>query len=173
MLPHHIRRTAGRCRHRTEWSPAAGRRARERVCDGVVGKEFALFSITDGGCSCNLYSSGSTENRSAKRQRSLRQKYERLGWSTEKIERALSSSSDALEQRGGASAGGLRHDVAALFADLARRTERVKLIVNHFHGSFVDEPVSASSRVDLSVHELTERPEQIEANVVYTIRRSA
>jgi hypothetical protein len=138
----------------------------------LFGKAFALFSITDGGCSCRLFSAPSVESRAEPRQRSLRQKYERLGWSPEKIERALTSSEDTLQAKTQASPGGLRLDVATYIADLAQRSEEVRLVVHEFRGSFVDEVVPVSRRVTLTAAELSGHAARIEEDVVYIIRSS-
>jgi hypothetical protein len=50
-----------------------------------------VYSLTRGGCSCELVSIGAEQNDNSGRELALRKKYERKGWSEAKISRALES----------------------------------------------------------------------------------
>jgi hypothetical protein len=138
----------------------------------LAGPGFALFSISEEGCSCRLFSPPADGDATfaERRARTLRQKYARSGWSKEKIDRALASSAEALEHNQHRSEEGLRSDVAAYLAELAERAGPVKVIVHSFRGSFAEEPVAAARRVELSATGLRQRPQSVVEDVLYTIR---
>lgn len=155
---------------RTQRSPRVDRHSNPSVAE-AFGSDFALYSITDGGCSCRLYASPGARSRRSRRSESLKKKYERLGWSEEKIARALASSNDALEQNHHDDGPGLGADVAGYVASLAESFGEVQLIVHEYRGSFAEEVVVPVRTVAMSAHELRAAGRfAIEVDTVHNIR---
>lgn len=124
----------------------------------AFGEPFAQFSITEGQCSCDLYG----RPQPAPDLEGKRRKYERMGWSSAKIERALAESRD--------DDSGLREDVAALVAEIAEAAGEVRLVVHTYHGSFVEENVAVRERATMSAKDLRARGRHaIEEDTLYTI----
>lgn len=130
----------------------------------AFGEEFALFSITDGQCSCHLYDSPAAAEREPDHAR--RRKYERRGWSQARIERALA----AAEQAAALPDRGVKENAAALIADLAERFGEVRLLVHEYRGSFAEERVRAHGEERISAAELRGAGRhRIELDTIYVI----
>lgn len=129
----------------------------------AFGERFAQYSITEGQCSCDLYSRFMPEPDAGDSKR--RRKYERMGWSSAKIERALAESARPRQHD-----DGLRADVAALIAGIAEAAGEVRLIVHTYRGSFAEERVRVGDHVTLSAKELrADGRHTIAEDTLYTI----
>lgn len=106
---------------------------------------LSVFSLTMKSCSCDLYSAGGSDE--SKREKRLRKKYERRGWSAEKISRALGDSARADRQR-----SGLSNDVRSFLLQLLDRAAEVQLIV-HWHSAGFNDEAFATSDSQLEVRE--------------------
>jgi hypothetical protein len=136
----------------------------------AFGPSFVLFSVSDGGCACNLYSSPDAGHDAQDRKDTKRRKYERMGWSAAKITRALAASDDAHAQSGRRIAG-LRDDVVAIVANLAATAGEVRLLVHHYHGMFAEERVVPRGTRHIGASELRRGdPAAISEDIVYVIR---
>jgi hypothetical protein len=118
----------------------------------AFGAGFAQFSVSLGGCSCGLYASPEAEARESNRPYARRQKYERMGWSKAKIDRAVAAMEEAAQSHTVMS--GLRDAAAKLVADLAEWTGEVRLIVHEYRGSFAEERVQPRGTRRLTAAEL-------------------
>lgn len=132
----------------------------------AFGAGFAQFSVTDGGCSCSLYSEPrDVGDRTAEK----RKKYERMGWSRAKIERALADSAGSGEQARGH--GGLREDIALLVAGFAERYGEVRLLIHAYRGSFIEERVTTLGTQTIEVaHLRAGGSAELLADTLYVIR---
>ncbi|HEY0158705.1 MAG TPA: hypothetical protein VGF28_15585 [Thermoanaerobaculia bacterium] len=139
----------------------------------AFGSSFATFCVTDGGCSCHLYSAPDREGSERDRTRTgmLRRKYERLGWSKAEIARALAASVEGRAQSNHDSPPGIRPDVAELLADLVDVAGEIRLIVHQYHGSFAEEPIPTPAACSMSAREFREAGHAaILQDTVYVIR---
>lgn len=147
-------------------------RCRNASVEQAFGTAFALFSVADGGCSCRLYSSPATKSRPARRSDALRKKYVRMGWSEEKIARALSSSNDAMSTSQHDDSPGLGRAAAEYVADLAGRCSEIRFIVHDYRGLFAEEVVVPARTVRMSPDELRAGGHfRIETDTVYEIQQ--
>lgn len=134
----------------------------------AFGPSIATFSVTDGQCACNLYTSPDAPSRDRDSATS-RRKYERLGWSEAKIARALGASEESSRLR--QHPRGLRQDVVELVSGLAATAGEVRLIVHHYHGSFAEERVEPRGTREMSAAELREGgASAVVQDMVYVIR---
>lgn len=113
---------------------------------------FAQFVITDGGCSCPLYGSPQRADAQQKQLATRRKRYERMGWSAEKIARALGDSANTRSGGHGEHAG-LRQDVAEYIATVAERTGAARMLVR-WEGGAADENVAVTNTVRLTAGDL-------------------
>jgi hypothetical protein len=143
--------------------------ARNESVSAAFGPAFALFSVSEGGCACNLYSPPKAGSDDQDRMETRRKKYERLGWSAAKIDRALADSVEARAHAEETKRAGLREDVAIYVADLADRAGEVRLVVHFYHGSFSDEQVPSRTTRTIAAHELR-RGLPLAEDTVYIIR---
>lgn len=133
----------------------------------AFGPAFALFSIADGGCSCSLYTAPDPA-RAERDALAKRRKYERLGWSPAKIERALVASGQSRSETPRRS--GIRHDIATLIGQIARMASEVRLLVHAHHGAFREEIIVPQSTRLLNVEELEASAHAtVAVDVVYSI----
>lgn len=98
-----------------------------------MGQGFRTYLLTSGGCSCDLFTESSRSSEEDKRQR-LRHKYERMGWSAARIERALEQRA---KSRGAASSPGLRIDVQRFLGQLAEVAGQVAVVAHWYGGEDV------------------------------------
>lgn len=135
--------------------------------EAAIGSEFALFSISDGGCSCAMYVAPrhrGTEDRRADR---MRKKYGRLGWSEAKVQRALTAATEARARN--TRPPGLRVDVSEYIADLADVVLEVRLIVHDYRGPFSEEHVSSGAPKSVQASDVREGL-IFNVDTVYTVR---
>ena len=138
--------------------------------NAAFGPAFVSFSVASGGCACELYSSPEARQRKD-RSDSRRRRYERMGWSDAKIQRALGDSAEARSHsRHGPP--GIREDVAAFLGDLAERSGELRLIVHHYHGLFSEETVPSAGSHTVTVDELRRGFPFLE-DTLYVLRRNA
>lgn len=112
----------------------------------------SIFPITDlrldvtiGGCSCDLV--GGRHGARAGDESKQRQRYEKLGWSRAKIDRALQASTTAHERdRAGTSARRFRQGVLALLD----RIPSIRLFVHTYSGDFDTEVVVSKGAAHVS-----------------------
>jgi hypothetical protein len=100
-----------------------------------VGERYDTLFITSGGCSCDLFR-GARDGQPGRDPEAMRRKYQKLGWSAAKIERALASNASH-----GSSTRrflGLRADVRDWMACVAERVGEV-VVIAHWFGGSVDE----------------------------------
>ena len=100
-----------------------------------MGHGLRAYLLMSGGCSCDLFAEPSRVSEEEERQR-LRHKYERMGWSAARIERALEQRA---ESREAASSPGLRTDVQRFLGQLAEGVGQVAVVVHWYGGEDVQE----------------------------------
>ena len=135
--------------------------------EAAIGSEFAVFSVSDGGCSCAMYVAPrhrGTEDRDAEKKR---RKYGRLGWSEAKVQRALTAATEAHSRN--TRPPGFRIDVSEYIADLADVVLELKLIVHDYRGLFSEEQVSSSAPKSVKVSDIREGL-ILNEDTVYTVR---
>jgi hypothetical protein len=97
-----------------------------------------------------------------------RRKYERLGWSRAKIERALAASEEAHSETTRPS--GIRQDVAKAIADIARSVGEIRLLVHQYPGLFAEEKIVVQSTHRLHASEFEKSAHaSVAEDIVYTI----
>ena len=100
-----------------------------------MGHGFRTYLLMSGGCSCALFNertNDSHEDRQAKgrsEQERLRRKYEKLGWSSAKIDRALGQHAGS---PGAQSVAGLRGDVQRFLGELATIAGELAVLVHWY-----------------------------------------
>ena len=97
---------------------------------------FCTYLLMSGGCSCDLFRVPPTETEESghapkdSKQERLRHKYEKMGWSTAKIDRALSQ-----HRKDGAEPFiGLRGDVQRLLGEVAKNVNQLAVVVHWYDG---------------------------------------
>jgi hypothetical protein len=104
----------------------------------IFPKSDLLFDVTVGGCSCDLVGRFHGDRADVRLDR--RRRYEKLGWSPAKIDRALRASSTAHERdRSGVHARTFRDGVLLLL----ERAPTIRLFVHMYKGDFDTEPVAS------------------------------
>lgn len=103
----------------------------------------AMFILTSGGCSCDLYVSKSGDGTAAARElNAARRRYSKLGWSAAKVERALAARHTSADR--GRRVVGLRQDARELVARIAEAAGEVGLLVHAYSGDVEVETVLAA-----------------------------
>ncbi len=120
-----------------------------------ISGDWAVWVITSRGCSCDLFcqDSGLPESDYAEE---ARKKYTGLGWSQQKIERAVN---DSLKQRaiGMRFFQGLRFDVCRGIKFIVNFTGSLALLVHNYSGSLEDQEVRPKLVQPCLVKEFDER----------------
>lgn len=112
-----------------------------------AGSPSFLAIVSDTDCSCALFCpSAEPERARASRIEKLCRKYERLGWSRAKIERALVSARAAALLGQGAGWTGFRPDLRGLLANLAKDLGEIAVLVHEYAGGLEDEAVPVKGR---------------------------
>jgi hypothetical protein len=112
--------------------------------------DWALVALTDGYCSCRLYSAPDDEADRRRRQAKLERKYAKRGWSAERIQRAMEQQS---AHRRDDSPAGLRPDLSTALAKAAA-LQPLQFLVQWFRGS-IDEELDGKELQLITVGELT------------------
>jgi hypothetical protein len=100
-----------------------------------MGAGYSAYLLTTGGCSCALFgepaddAGGGREARARSKQQRRRRKYEKMGWSTAKIDRALCE--QATHHKAEALVG-LRADVQRFLGELAMQIGEVAVVVHWY-----------------------------------------
>ena len=137
----------------------------------AFGRGFVLFSVTDGGCACKLFSPPSAPDPWRDSPERKKRQYGRLGWSQAKIDRALATfEQDRSTSNRGA---GLRQEVAAFIGELAVAFGEVKLLVHEYRGLFGTEKVIPRGSRSLRAEEF-EGPAYcaVSEDVIYIVHAS-
>lgn len=116
-----------------------------------IGQDFRTYLLMSGGCSCDLFREPPTKTeaerdahtRSAKER--LRHKYEKMGWSKTKIDRALAQRP---KDRGTQAFVGLRGDVQRFLGELATNVSQLAILVHWYDGD-VEEPRIACTQGEI------------------------
>jgi hypothetical protein len=119
-------------------------------------KEDALFVVTRGGCSCDLYSRPGLEpdaSPGARDEDIARARYRRLGWSEAKVSRALEAKrlKAASRPHGGAAGEDSRVKFCGAVTALVEQAGLVRLFAHMFSGRIDTEDVGPGGRLRLSV----------------------
>ena len=93
------------------------------------------YSITNGGCSCDLVLAPSREYDPEEELRKLQARYEKKGWSTTKVNRAVADHQKAARAR-----PPIRSDLLAFLSQLVGSQGKFELILHWHSGSFLSEP---------------------------------
>ena len=114
------------------------------------GPGFIVSAAMSGGCSCGMFpeTTGENENRHVTR---LRRKYERMGWSSTKIERALADAERAAKSRRGQP---LSTEVFGYLRRLVERCGELRLICHAHDGLFASETFKVHGPIHLAAEEL-------------------
>lgn len=102
-----------------------------------MGRGFRTYLLMSGGCSCSLFNEPRPEAKEAgqtrehSRRERLRRKYEKMGWSAAKIDRALTQLPRGRE---GESFTGLRGDVQHFVGELALNVGEVAVVAHWYDG---------------------------------------
>jgi hypothetical protein len=105
------------------------------------------LEITVGGCSCGLFTNRATDAEVIDREQAERRRYEKRGWSSAKIERAIQASRAAHERdQRGENAHRFRDAIVALL----ERTRSVRIFAHMYSGSFETESVLSKGRTGLT-----------------------
>jgi hypothetical protein len=108
-----------------------------------------LFTITHGGCSCDIYAAPLARN-TDEDEAADRERYRRKGWSEAKISRAL----EAKRSRAGrAQAHECRERFQAAISDLVRKIGHVRLLAHMYSGRIDDEEVVSHARMTIPLSE--------------------
>lgn len=138
-----------------------------------MGHGFCTCLLMSGGCSCDLFREPPTETEEDghplkdSEQERLRHKYEKMGWSAAKIERAL-----AQRSRGGGAVPliGLRGDVQRLLGDLARTAGQVAVLVHWYDGDVEEARFACQQGEVVSPEIAMEEHLRIEADEIARIK---
>ncbi|HEV7764362.1 MAG TPA: hypothetical protein VGQ76_05135 [Thermoanaerobaculia bacterium] len=138
--------------------------------------DWETFTLTDGTCSCEMYSDSGAENPRPSiedriatfRAKHAKPKFRKQGWSDAKIERAVEQMRQDVTPSWHAEFDGLRIDVRRALAELARMTKSVALLVHPFSGS-VDTETIRAQRQNISVAKLIDDESPIATDVLYLI----
>lgn len=116
-----------------------------------LGGDYATYLLISGDCSCDLYSERLFVP-PAKSADSRRRKYQKMGWSPAKIERAMASvAADAPPAQGFA---GLRPDVRELLAQIAEAVGSLFVMVHWYDGDLEKEAFSIRDGPTITAAEL-------------------
>ena len=101
-----------------------------------MGQGFRTYLLMSGGCSCELFRKSPTETdgdqqtwRHSKQER-FRQRFEKMGWSPAKIDRALAQRSKGRRE----TFTGLRSDVQCFLGKLAMNVGQLAVVIHWYHG---------------------------------------
>lgn len=100
-----------------------------------MGQGFSTYLLMSGGCSCDLFreppteSKGVQQSRRHSKQERLRQKYEKMGWSPAKIDRALAQRPRGRELE---PFTGLRQDVQRFIGEIAQNVGQLAVVVHWY-----------------------------------------
>ena len=103
----------------------------------AMGHGFCTYLLMSGGCSCDLFRAPPTENEEGghapqdSKQERLRHKYERMGWSAVKIDRALAQHRKDSRVEPFI---GLRGDVQQFLGELAQNVRQLAVVVHWYDG---------------------------------------
>ncbi len=138
-----------------------------------MGDGFSTYLLMSGGCSCGLFfePSGETEEdcqaREDSRQERLRHKYEKKGWTTAKIERALTQRprEQAIELP-----VGLRGDVQRFLGELAMSVGQLAVVVHWYDDDLEEAKVVCKEGKVISAQAAMEERLRLEANEIGWIK---
>lgn len=129
-----------------------------------------LFVLSDGHCACDLYSAPTKdprENTEEKlRAKYSKPKYKKLGWTKEKIGRAIA---DSLAKPV-STFSELREDLRWQLSDLVRDVGPVQLLVHFYAGDVEQESVEIRSKSTITCKQLMERDELITEDSLIQIK---
>jgi hypothetical protein len=120
--------------------------------------------VTGGGCSCGWYTEPAS-HRHEQRAARARARYQRLGWSQAKIDRALASV--VCQARPG---DGLHPVIVDLLRSIAASCGRVSVWVHDFHGRLEHEPYTIARREQWTLAELEHRASTLGLDTIADIR---
>ena len=121
---------------------------------GVFPAGASCIEVTQGGCSCNLYSASPKPGQAEVQLARARQRMERMGWSSSKIQRALDAKSTA-ESRAGSSRESA--DVFKRFvAEVVAACGSVDLFAHFYSGSQHEQDVGSPDAAALSLRNFLE-----------------
>lgn len=126
--------------------------------------EFTPLLIGEGGCCCGLYTSSESESFFARKE-SKRRKYERLGWSAAKIQRALSGCPRAPEP-----GDGLHPTVVELLEQICRRAGAVAVVVHEYTGKVETESFTIAGTDACGVADLPQLARSLKVDSLLYIR---
>lgn len=132
------------------------------------GPNYFSYSITHGGCSCNLYSHselGDSE-RVSEVDDKHRKKLFKLGWSESKIERSITDSKKAKIIK----AQGLRSDVRLFLSNIVSLTGEVRFIVHMHSKQFATEEFIHHKDVEYDLEKLRSGDPVPDVNTMYIVR---
>ena len=136
------------------------------IVDSLRADEVA-FVLTDGMCSCDLYCRPHAieDNEEKLRRKYAKPKYKKLGWSEDKINRAIA---DSLRKPPGELTG-LRADLRWQLCNLAAEAGRVSLVVHFYSGGTETEEVPLKGKKVVRCEELQDDNYSVEEDMLVEI----
>ncbi len=117
-----------------------------------IKEDYALLLLTTGGCSCDLFSEESSEDKREKYQNNLRKKYKRKKWSNSKIEKAINQAMSSYFEK----SVGLRDDVKKFLSNSLNKLNEMFLVIHWYNGEVEDERFSLKIGPKISLSQLNE-----------------
>lgn len=113
---------------------------------------YQTFLLVSGGCSCNLYQRAATPALLSHNPDRLRRKYEKKGWSTAKIDRAIKQSLPA--QAKPSDFIGFRSDVTDILRSVSRNAGDFAILIHWYNGNIDDELISMDTPQRINPNQL-------------------
>ncbi len=138
-----------------------------------MGHGLRTYLLMSGGCSCSLFSEphkeagGDPQARQLSMQERLRHKYEKMGWSPSKIERALAQRP---KDRGPKAFVGLRGDVQRFLGELATNVGQLAVLVHWYDEDLQDSRLACKQGAVVSPEIALEERLRIAADEIIWIK---
>ena len=134
-----------------------------------MGRGLRTYLLMSGGCSCSLFSKPPSDpNDGHSKQDRRRYKYEKMGWSAAKIERALTQRAKDREVE---EFDGLRGGVQRFLGDLATNVVQLAVLVHWYDGDVQEARFTCKQGEVVSPDRLLEERLRIVADEIIWIKR--
>lgn len=127
--------------------------------------ELCVYSITSGGCSCDLVTIGTAAEAIEKKTSKLLSIYKKKGWSQAKIDRALKDRIEVSQAR-----SALRADVIDFLDRQLTKQNHIELILHWHSGEFETEKFDLSGIENCDVHGRFQISE-LQENICYVFKK--
>jgi hypothetical protein len=152
------------------FQPAFQARAIRRAeCGTAVPPTFATFVVTNGPCSCDLFTDSAGQKRPDSSEK-LRRKYESRGWNDARIERAMTQAKLA-QGRAPARYTGLRPDFIERLQHLVELTGEVRAFVHWYSSDLESETLPLVRLPTCGLAEIRQRAAELCENQVLVVKK--